>query len=125
MDVLVIGSNEYRVASQIPLPKRCSNKWRHFIKILPSEWQLTLLTTTACWRRYQAMWEIADHKLFLSHIEGCYQLVNPEQALWAEWITGDFRVAITQSWFYNYDTQFEQEFWIQITNGVLASNPAN
>ena len=122
MDGLVIGGNEYRVASQIYLPKRRSKRWRHITMVPPSEWQATLMGSTLCCRRYSAMWKITDGKLFLKYLDGCYKLLNPEQPLWAEWVTSQLRVVDTECWFCNYDSTFEREFGLSVVRGIVAPN---
>lgn len=121
----MIGSSEYQVASQIPLPKRRSKRWRHITKVPPSEWQATLLGSTVCWRRYVAIWEVSENKLLLRFVMGCYQLLNPEFPLWAEWVTGDFRVVSGNCVEYvhaGYESSFEHEFVLPVVGGIIELN---
>lgn len=120
MDVVVSGGNEYRIASQIYLPKRRSKRWRHITKVPPSEWQ-PLFGSTLCGRRYSAMWEITDGKLFLKHLDGCYQLKSDEP-LFAEWVTSQLRVVDTEGWFCSPDSTFEREFLLSVVRGIVAPN---
>ena len=119
MDELLINDQEYRVASQIQLPKRRSKRWRHITKVPHSEWQ-PLFRSTLCWRNYAAVWEITDNKLFLKYLDGCYQL-KANEPLWAEWVTTTIRLITTESWFCTFDSEFENEFVLQVVNGVAVN----
>ena len=67
------------------------------------------------------MWEITDNKLFLKYLDGCYQLLNPEQPLWAEWVTATIRLVETEIWFCSFDSTFEHEFVLPVVNGVAVN----
>lgn len=119
MDELLINDREYRVASQIPLPKRRSKKWRHIQKLPPQEWQ-PLFGSTLCGRHYMATWQMTDDKLLLKFLDGCYQLKENTPLLFAEWVTSNLRIVVTDTWFFSLDSTFEREFVLPVVRGIVA-----
>ncbi len=119
MNTILIGGQEYRVASQIHLPQRRSKRWKHIIKVPPAEWQ-PLFCSTACWRRYVATWEIADDKLLLKFLDGCYELKENIPFLFAEWVTSNLRIVVTDCWFLSFDFTFELEYSLPVVSGVVS-----
>jgi len=122
MDELLVNGQDFSVASQIPLPKRRSKRWRHFEKLPPEAWQSTFLRTTCCLRRYIASWRIADNKLCLKSIFGRYKLKTNEP-LFAEWVTATVRIVDGECVEYvhaAFQSKFEREIVISVVNGAVS-----
>ncbi|MCK5691146.1 hypothetical protein KAI87_17815 [Myxococcota bacterium] len=77
--------------------------------------------STACWRRYIASWEIRDDKLFLSGLEGRFQLEG-EEAIFAEWVSKTLEIPIDQELIggrRSYDARYKNILLVRIDHGVV------
>jgi len=81
-DKLIINGNSISIA---PLPIKESEN----VIYTPVS---TMTFSTAHQRGYVAFWEIIDQKLYLTKIEGCYQL-KFDKPLFADWVTGQICLA--------------------------------
>jgi hypothetical protein len=80
--------------------------------------------TTACWRGYIGSWEIKDGRLYLIGVIGRFRLKGKEP-LFADWYSGVLAVPRGAQLKYvhmGFESVYEEELRIQITNGVVASN---
>ena len=90
-------------------------------------------SSTACWRRYQATWELIDDKLYLTKVSSC---CNPnitadlnlifkeeisDQKVLATWYTGKIVVPIGEKLFgkhMGYSNVHQYEDILEVTNGI-------
>ncbi len=80
------------------------------------------ISSTACWRRYIASWEIKDNKLYLLNIKGRYKLLG-EDPLFADWVNGTIYFFYGQKeYVFPIDISvviYEKELQLILENGVL------
>ena len=72
-DILIINKTEYMI-QPLPIPLKhhklvCNKNNKSFLH-------------TACYRGYKATWEYKINKLYLSKIEGIYNIEKPIDATW-------------------------------------------
>jgi len=81
-------------------------------------------SSTACWRRYIATWEIKEGVLYLSNIVGRYKLLSDEPII-ADWYSNTLKIGLGDQLGHNMimascDT-YEKENHILIKNGTVIS----
>jgi hypothetical protein len=91
------------------------------IKVQAGMSQLSeIFHSTACWRRYLGTWEIKDGKLYLVGLKGRYKMLG-DGPLFADWASTMLVVPQGRMVKYvhmDFDSKYEREIWITITNGV-------
>jgi hypothetical protein len=81
------------------------------------------LSSTACWRRYQATWEIRDGRFFLTAIRGRFRL-GGEGPILADWFSGVLRNPKGKILGYvhmGFGSVWEQETHVQVKKGIVTS----
>lgn len=73
---------------------------------------LDIFGTTMCWRRYVGTWEIREGKLYLSQLEGRYQLNSPKPII-ADWFSGSLTISKDDK------GKEDSNFIIEIENGLI------
>lgn len=82
-----------------------------------------ILGSTACWRRYQGVWEIREGRLYLVDLRGCFRLGEGEP-IFAEWFSGILRIPRGEILRYvhmGFETVYEQDLLIEIDKGVVVA----
>ena len=80
-----------------------------------------IIFSTACWREYIGSWSIRRGKLYLTKLEGRFQLAGSE-AIFADWFTGELKIPKGQMLDYihmGFDTVYEQEIILLVVAGVV------
>ena len=111
MDTLFFNGEKFSLAGDAPLPEQ------HPRLIRGDE----VISSTACWRGYLAIWEIKDNRLFLKSISGRWHLEGKEP-LFADWMNGEWRVVSGQCLEYvhlGYESTFERELLVEIEKGCV------
>ncbi|MBN2472894.1 MAG: hypothetical protein JXN59_19385 [Anaerolineae bacterium] len=78
-----------------------------------------ILSSTACWRRYQANWEVKNGAFYLVGIQGRYRLEGDEPLL-ADWFSGVLRIPRGEMLQYvhmGFGSVYEEEVHIKIRKG--------
>lgn len=127
-DILIEGKDTVEIFSN-PLEQYLNDKEE---KVFCGE--KLVESSTACWRGYQATWEIKDNKLFLlSVMKGCGEYSSDffdlekeysTDNVLANWFTGVIRCPIGKMLQYvhmGYGSIFEGEKYIYLTNGLVDS----
>ena len=78
-----------------------------------------ILSSTACWRGYQGMWEIRDSHFYLRTLRGCWRVTDGDP-LQANWFSGVLRIPRGEQLAYvhmGFGSVYEQELHIRIDQG--------
>jgi hypothetical protein len=81
----------------------------------------SIISSTACWRRYLGTWEIKDNKLYHIDVEGALNKKNKEP-VFADWYSGTIRIPQGELLKYihmGFLSIFEEEIQITIENGIV------
>jgi len=100
-DQLIVNNRKLAIA---PLPVNESINIVHTPK-------LTISVSTAHSRGYIATWALIDEKLYLTEVEGCYQLKSTAP-VFANWVDATIRPA---------DGTYAKSINIQIKNGLITN----
>jgi hypothetical protein len=79
--------------------------------------------STACWRRYQATWEIRDGRFFLRALRGRFSL-RGEGPILADWFSGVLRIPKGRILSYvhmGFGSVYEQETHVRVQKGIVTS----
>jgi hypothetical protein len=78
------------------------------------------ISSTACWRKYIAYWEIKDHKIYLLKTKGRYKLLD-DDPLFADWVNGTIRLSYGKTYVFPFDTIviYEKELQLTLEHGVV------
>ena len=120
-EILIIDGAETSMAFCPPLPIGhprlidVEPKW-------PAEpGESIIVNSTACWRRYQATWEIKNGRLYLNGVRGTFRLQGHEP-LPADWFSGVLRVPRGERLRYvhmGFGSVYEEELHIKIESGLV------
>jgi len=116
-EILIIGGERTSMAFCPPLPEVDG-----LIVIVPEEqWEErdSHCRSTACWRRYQGVWEIRDGSLWLVSLAGGLRLMSDRPIL-ADWFTGVMRVPQGEMLAYvhmGFGSVYERELHIKVESG--------
>ena len=80
-----------------------------------------IIFSTACWREYIGSWSIRRGKLYLTKLEGRFQLVGKEP-IFAEWFAGDLCIPRGKMISYvhsGFNSVYEQEIILTFERGVV------
>jgi hypothetical protein len=83
-----------------------------------------ILSSTACWRRYQGTWEIRDGRFYLVDLRGQFRL-TAGGPLFADWFTGVIRVPrgkLLQYVHMGFGSVYEEEVHVKIERGVVVAS---
>ncbi len=81
----------------------------------------SILSSTACYRRYVGTWEVKKGRFYLVGLEGQYQLIGDEP-LFADWFSGVLYVSRgehTQNIHSGFSSPCEQELHLYLDRGIL------
>lgn len=83
-----------------------------------------VVTSTACWRGYIGSWEIRDGVLYLTRVQGRYEMLGDEPLL-ADWFSGVLRVPRGELLRYvhmGFESVYERDLYVKVEGGrVVAS----
>ncbi|NOU59605.1 hypothetical protein [Marinifilum caeruleilacunae] len=125
-DILIYKGDTLKLFAN-PLEEYFEKKQKRTINEYELKW-----TSTACYRGYQATWELTNDSLFLVRIQkGCYSK-NPEyfnlkeefgtERVFAHWFTGNTlapKGKLIQYFHSGYDSLYEKELTFSFTSGIL------
>ncbi len=121
MERIVLDGKEYGLASILDIP---TDDPRIISHESPEHMgQQHLFNSTACWRRYQGSWEIRDSQLFLSSINGKYQMTG-SSPIFASWYSGELAVPQGKRLLYlhgGFGGIHEQDLMIRVEHGRVLS----
>ena len=83
-----------------------------------------LANFSACWRAFQAEWEIKNNRLYLNKIIGKYKILS-EEPIFADWFTGTLRANKGEILVYGPDNEWvicEFNIKIVIKEGLVLEN---
>ena len=118
-DMIEYDGRRMRLSSYIPLPR----KHARIRKVESTNPGGPLINSTACWRRYMALWKIREGKLYLTGFAGRYELTGGDP-LFADWFSGEIRLSKLEAETYahmRYVTRVEREIILRMENGVVVS----
>lgn len=121
---LILDGHETPMAFCPPLPKG-HPRLIQIDPLAPTEpGESSILHSTACWRRYQATWEIKSGRFYLNYVHGVYRLEGDEPLL-ADWFSGVLRIPRGKMLRYvhmGFGSVFEHELHIKIERGIVANS---
>lgn len=118
-EILLCGGDRLAMTFCPPLPKQHPRVVKKEGNRRDSE--SFLLSSTACWRRYQGTWEIQDRSFLLVALSGAWTLMGTEPLL-ADWFSGVLRVPRGKQVKYvhmGFASVFEEELHIGVREGVV------
>lgn len=120
---LILDGEETTMASCPPLPRGHPRLVEGAPDQPADDEEDTILRSTACWRRYQGVWEIREGRLYLVNLRGRFRL-GEGGPIFAEWFSGTLRIprgGILRYVHMGFETVYEQELLIEIDKGVVAA----
>ncbi len=118
-EILILDGETTSMAACPPLPMRHPRIYEAGADEVLGEPDDFFIFSTACWRRYQGIWEIKDDQLYLVGLRGRFQLGEGEPIL-ADWFSGVLCVPRGELLEYvhmDFESVYEQELHIEIERG--------
>lgn len=116
-DSIEYEGHKMGLSCDVPLPK----KHPRIRYVERGERDNFLTDSSGCWRGYIASWRIKNDQLFLTGIDGRFELLGDEP-LPAVWVSGKIRLTAGESVEYvhmGYSSTFEHEWVLKIKKGVV------
>ena len=121
-DLLILDGTRQEMAFCPPIPEdhpRIASV--SFLEASADESIPPIILSTACWRQYQATWQLEDDRFSLVDLKGVLRL-TPGPAVLADWFTGVLRVPQGELLEYvhmGFGSVYEEERHIKIENGLV------
>lgn len=77
--------------------------------------------STACWRGYIGSWEVRDGRLYLTRVQGCYEILGDEPVP-ADWFSGVLRVPrgeVLQYVHMGFESVYERDLYLKVEAGAV------
>ena len=81
----------------------------------------SLVSSTACYRRYVGTWEVKEGRFYLVSVDGQYRLIGDEP-LFADWVSGILYFPRGEQTHYvhsGFSSQYEQEIHLYLDHGIV------
>jgi hypothetical protein len=122
---LIYEGEETSMASCPPLPP----SHPRVVALAPSELQSrkdlpSIVGSTACWRGYIGSWEIRGGRLYLTHIQGRYEMLGDEPIL-ADWFSGVLCIPRGELLRYvhmGFESVYEQDLFVRVEGGGVVES---
>ena len=123
-DLLILGGKRAEMALSPDIPEHHPR----VVEVSYEEARLDesipgIVMSTACWRQYQATWEIKDERFYLVDVKGIYRIL-PGEPILADWFTGVLRIPqgkLLQYVHMGFGSVHEEERHIKIDNGIVVA----
>ncbi|MFA6570334.1 MAG: hypothetical protein WCT77_03780 [Bacteroidota bacterium] len=122
-EILILNGKKCSIAGTPKIPENCD--FIEKIDITQDEKYLrSIISSTACWRRYLGTWEIKENKLYLVDVEGALNKKNKEP-VFADWYSGIIKIPQGELLKYihmGFLSVYEEEIQITIENGIVQTS---